>query len=156
MNEVAAVPTALSETLEFALTRSYHHNVGSHMNLPAGRARNPLPHKHVGNAKSLDVLRPSGKVILHPLKENTIETSRVVVLGAGWRTRQTSPFTSPFTEHSKLAALAGRIIRDSRAVGYEVWCGPQRVRNFLSVCYRQVFSRALSARCERSEKTKYS
>ncbi len=67
--------------------RSYQHNVGPHVKLPAGRARNPLPHIHVGNAKSRDVLRSSGKDILYPLKENTIETSRVVMLGAGWRTR---------------------------------------------------------------------
>jgi hypothetical protein len=87
MYDVRAVPPAAGETLEIFWMRSYHHNVGSHVKLPAGRARNPLPHKHVGNAKSLDVLRPSGKVILHPLKENTIETSRGVVLGAGWRTR---------------------------------------------------------------------
>jgi hypothetical protein len=87
MNDVCAIPTAASETLEFLLMRSYHHNVGSHVKLPTGPARNPLPHKHVGNAKSLDVLRPSGKVILQPLKENTIETVRVVMLGAGWRAR---------------------------------------------------------------------
>src|ERR1700680_2505185 len=53
MNDVCAVPTAASETLEFLLMRSYHHNVGSHVKLPAGPARNPLPHKHVGKAKSL-------------------------------------------------------------------------------------------------------
>ena len=87
MYDVRAVPPAAGETLEIFWMRSYQHSVGSHMKLPAGRARNPLPHKHVGNAKSLDVLRPSGKVILHPLKENSIETSRVVMLGAGWWTR---------------------------------------------------------------------
>jgi hypothetical protein len=86
MNHVCAVPPTAGEALEFLLMRSYHHNVGSHVKLPAGRARNPLTHKHVGNAESLDVLRPSGKVILQPLKEDTIETSRVVMLGAGWRT----------------------------------------------------------------------
>jgi hypothetical protein len=87
MYDVCAVPSAAGETLEIFWMRSYHHNVGSHMKLPAGRARNPLTHIHVGNAKSIDVLRPSGKVILHPLKENTIETSRVVMLGAGRWTR---------------------------------------------------------------------
>jgi hypothetical protein len=56
--------------------------MGSHMKLPAGRARHPLTHIHAGNAKSIDVLRPSGKAILYPLKENSIETSRVVMLGA--------------------------------------------------------------------------
>ena len=86
MNDVCAVPTAASETLEFLLMRSYHHNVGSHVKLPAGPARNPLPHKHVGNSESLNVGRPSGKVILHPLKANTIEASRVVMFGAGWWT----------------------------------------------------------------------
>ena len=87
MDDVWGVLAATGETLEIFWMRSYHHNVWPHVKLPAGRARNPLPHKHVGNAKSLDVLRPSGKVILHPLKENTIETSRVVVLGARWWTR---------------------------------------------------------------------
>ena len=87
MYDVCAVPPAACETLKLVWMWSYHHNVGSHMKLPTGRARNPLTHKHVGNAKSLDVLRPSGKVILHPLKEHSIEASRVVMLGAGWWTR---------------------------------------------------------------------
>jgi hypothetical protein len=156
MCDICAVPPAAGETPEIFWVRSYHHNVGSYMKLPAGRARNPLTHKHVGNAKSLDVLRPSGKVILHPLKENTIEASRVVMLGAGWWTWQASPFSGALTENSKFAALAGWIIRNSRAVGYEVWCGPQCVRNLLRVRYGQVFSSGLSASCERSEKTKYS
>jgi hypothetical protein len=46
--------------------RTHHHNVGANMKYPAGRARNPLAHKHVGNAESLDVLRTSGKIIPHP------------------------------------------------------------------------------------------
>jgi len=156
MYDVCAVPPTTSETLQIFWMRSQHHNVGSDMKLPAGCARHPLAHIHVGNAKSIDVLRPSGKAILYPLKENSVETSRVVMLGAGWWTRHTCPFRSALTENSKFAALAGWMIHDSRAVGYEVWCGPQCVRNFLSVCYRQVFSCALSACCERSEKTKYS
>jgi hypothetical protein len=77
------------------------------------------------------------------------------MLGAGWRTRKARPFSSALTENPKFAALAGRMIHDSRTVGYKARCGPQCVRNFLSIRYRQVFSRALSARCERSEKTKY-
>jgi hypothetical protein len=125
------------------------------MKLPAGRARHPLTHIHVGNAKSIDVLRPSGKAILYPLKENSIETSRVVLLGAGWWTRQAGPLTSTLKENSKFTAVAGWMIHDSRAVGYEVWRGSQCVRNFFSVVYRQVFSRALSARCESSEKAKH-
>ena len=60
--------------------RRYQHNVGSHAKLPAGRARNRVARIHVCNAKSIDVRRPSGKVILHKLKENPIETSRVVML----------------------------------------------------------------------------
>src|SRR3984957_18013524 len=156
MDDVGAIPPAVGETLEVVWMRSYHHNVGSHVKLPAGRARNPLTHVHVRNAKSIDVLRPSGKAILQPLKKNSIETSWVVMLGAGRWTRQASPFTGTLMENSKFAALAGGIIHDSRAVGYEVWSGPQCVRNFLSVCYRQVFSRALSARHESNEKTKYS
>ena len=64
--------------------------------------------------------------------------------------------TGPLTENSKFAALAGWIIHDSRAASYEVWSGPQGVRNFLSVRYGQGFSSGLSASCVRSEKTKYS
>ena len=60
MNDVGAVPTAAGETLEIFWMRSYHHNVGSHVKLPAGRARNPLTHIHVGDAKPVDVLRSSG------------------------------------------------------------------------------------------------
>jgi hypothetical protein len=154
MDDVCAIPPAAGETLKLVWMWSYHHNVGSHVKLPARRARNPLPHKHVGNAKSLDVRRPAGKVILHPLKENPIKTSRVVMLGPGRWTRQAGPFTSTLTENSKFATLAGRIIHDSRAVGYEVWCGPQSVRDFLSVRYRELFRRALSAHRKRSEQTK--
>src|ERR1700680_1413819 len=154
MDDVGAIPPAVGETLEVVWMRSYHHNVGSHVKLPAGRARNPLTHIHVGNAKSIDVLRPFGKAILQPLKKNSIETSWVVMLGAGRWTGEASPFTGTLTENSKFAALAGRIIHDSRVVGYEVWSGPQCVRNFLSVRSRQVFSRALSARCESNEKAK--
>jgi hypothetical protein len=156
MYDACAVPPTASETLQIFWMRSQHHNVGSDMKLPAGRARHPLTHIHVGNAKSIDVLRSAFQAILYPLKENSIETSRVVMLGAGWWPRHAGPFTRTLTENSKFAALAGRMIHNSRAVGYEVWSGPQCVRNFLSVCYRQVFSCALSACCERSEKTKYS
>jgi hypothetical protein len=155
MNDVGAVPTAAGETLEIFWMRSYHHNVGSHVKLPAGRARNPLPHIHVGDAKPVDVLRSSGNTVRHPLKENTIETSRVVMLGTGWRTRQAGPIIRALTENSKFATLAGRIIHDRCAVGYELWCGPQSVRNFFKVGYGQVFSGGLGARCQRSEKTKY-
>src|ERR1700722_98310 len=155
MYDVCAVPPTASETLQIFWMRSQHHNVGSHMKLPAGRARHPLTHIHVGNAKSIDVLRPSGKAILYPLKENSIETSGVVMLRARRWTRHAGPFTCTLTENAKFAALAGRMIHDSRAVGYEVWCGPQCVRNFLGVRYRQVFRRALSPRRERSTKAKH-
>src|ERR1700680_4230919 len=87
MYDVCAVPPAAGETLELVRMRSHHHNVGPHVKLPAGGARNPLTHIHIGNAESIDVLRPSGKAILHPLKENSIEASWVVMLGAGWWTR---------------------------------------------------------------------
>jgi hypothetical protein len=112
--------------------------VGSDMKLPAGRAGHPLTHIHVGNAKSVDVLRPSGKAILYPLKENSIETSRVVMLGAGWWTRHAGPFTSTLTENSKFAALAGWMNHDSRAVGYEVWCG---------LSASAIFSASVTGRC---------
>jgi hypothetical protein len=101
------------------------------------------------------VLRPSGKNILHKLKEDFIKASRVVMLGAGWWTWQASPFTTTLAENPPVIALAGRIIHDSRAGGYEFGCGPEGVRNFLGIRYRQAFSAALGARCERSEKAKY-
>src|SRR5258708_3191017 len=47
MYDVCAVPPAAGETLEIFWMRRYHHNVGSHVKLPAGRARNPLTHIHV-------------------------------------------------------------------------------------------------------------
>ena len=87
MDDVCAVPAAAGEALEVFWMGSYHHNVGSHVKLSACRARNPLAHIHVSNAKPIDVLRPSGKAIRHPPKENPIETSRVVMLGAGRWTR---------------------------------------------------------------------
>ena len=61
MDDVWGVLAATGEALEILWMRSYYHNVGSHVKDPAGRARNPLPHKHVGKAKSLDVLWSSGK-----------------------------------------------------------------------------------------------
>src|SRR3982074_3826513 len=71
------------------------------------------------------------------------------------------PFTTALPENSKFAALAGRIIHNSRAVRYELWCGPQCVRNFLGVRCWHVLSHVLSARClsahcEHSEETKCS
>src|SRR5580700_10962991 len=105
MYDVCAVPPTASETLQIFWMRSQHHNVGSHMKLPAGRARHPLTHIHVGNATSIDVLRPSGKAILYPLKENSIETSGVVMLRARRWTRHAGPFTCTLTENAKFAAL---------------------------------------------------
>ena len=87
MYDVCAVPPVVGETLEILWMRRYQHNVGSHAKLTAGRARNRVTRIHVCNAKSIDVRRLSGKVILHKLKENPIETSRVVMLFAGWWTR---------------------------------------------------------------------
>src|SRR5713101_8128013 len=63
MYDVCAVPPAAGETLELVWMRSYHHNVGAYVKLLAGRARNPVTRIHVGNAKSIDVLRPSSKAI---------------------------------------------------------------------------------------------
>jgi len=87
MYDVCAVPPEVRETLEILWMRSYQHNVGSHAKLPTGSARNRVTRIHVCNAKSIDVRRPSGKVILHELKENLIKTSRVVMLFAGRWTR---------------------------------------------------------------------
>src|ERR1700758_4938616 len=95
--------------------------------------------------------RASRSDILYKLKEHLIEACRVVMLGAGCRTRQASPFSTALTEDAKFAALVRRRVHDSRAMGYELWGGPQCVRHFLGVGYGQVPSRALSARCDRSE-----
>jgi hypothetical protein len=38
---------------------------------------------HVGDTESIDVRRPPGKNIGYELKENPIETSRIVMLGSG-------------------------------------------------------------------------
>jgi hypothetical protein len=103
MYDVCAVPPTARETLQIFWMRSQHHNVGSHMKLAAGRARHPLTHIHVGNTKPIDVLRQSGKAILYPLKENSIETSRVVMLRAGWWTRHAGPFTRTLTENKEQA-----------------------------------------------------
>src|SRR5580704_18889901 len=154
MRHICAVLPIAAEALQFLRMRSDDHDVRAHMKFFfrfAGPVRNPGTCIHVGNAKSLDVLRPSGKPVRRPLKENFIEASRLVMRGARWRAGQASPFTTTLAENSKFAALFGRPIQDSRVVGYEGRSGPQRVRNFLSVRYRQVLSRVLSARSERSE-----
>jgi hypothetical protein len=135
--------------------RRYNHYVGPHAERFAGRARNRVARIHIGDAESFDVLRPSGKNILHKLEKDFVETSRVVKLGAGWWAGQASPFITTLAENPPLIALAGRMIHDSRAIGYELWRGPQGVRNFLGVRCWQVFSRALSTGCERGEKAKY-
>ena len=121
----------------------------------AGPVRNPRARIHVGNAKSIDVLRSAAKAFCRPLKEHFIEASRPVMRGSRRRTRQASPLTTALTENPKFAALFGRPVQDSRVAGYEVRSGPHSVRNFLNVRYRQVLSRVLSARYERSQKTKY-
>jgi hypothetical protein len=87
MDDVCAVPPAAGESLQLICVRSNDHDVRAHAKLLAGRARNRVTRIHVGNAKSIDVLRPPGKNILHKLKEDFVETSRVVMLGARWWTR---------------------------------------------------------------------
>jgi hypothetical protein len=67
--------------------RGYNHYVGSHAERLAARARNCVTRIHVGDAESIDVLRPSGENIFYKLEEDFVETSRVVMLGAGWWTR---------------------------------------------------------------------
>src|SRR5882762_8760576 len=81
MYDVCAVPPAARETLELVWMRSYHNDVGSHVKLSAGRARPRPTYIDVGNAKSSDLRRPSGNAIRQPLKENSIETSRVAMPG---------------------------------------------------------------------------
>src|SRR5579862_3070833 len=137
--------------------RSDDHDMRAHVKLRfrrlAGPVRNPGACVHVGDAKSIDVMRAAGKTVKSPLKENFVKASRLVMRGARWRTRQASPFTTALTENPKFATFLGRPIQDCRAVGYEVGSGLQCVRNFLSVRHRQVLSRVLSARCERNEST---
>src|ERR1700722_5895202 len=135
--------------------RSDDHNVRAHVKFLfrlAGPVRNPGTRIHVGNAKSLDVLRPSRKAVRRPLKENFVEASGLVMRGAGWWTRQASPFPPTLTQNSKFAGLFGRPIQDSRVVRNEVWSGLQCVRNFLGVRYGQGLGVALGPRCERAEK----
>jgi hypothetical protein len=67
--------------------RRYNHYVGTDAERLAGRARNRVTRIHIRDAESIDVLRPPGKNILHKLEEDFVETSRVVMLGAGWWTR---------------------------------------------------------------------
>src|SRR5580704_1925173 len=139
--------------------RSDHHNMRAHVKFLFRRLAGPVRNKgariHVGNAKSIDVLRPASKAVRRPLKKHFVEASRLVMGGARWWTWQARPFTTTLTENSKFAALFGRPIQDSRVVGYEGWSGPQCVRNLLGVRYGQALTRALSARCERNEKTQY-
>src|SRR5580704_2045752 len=158
MRHICAVLPIATEALQFLRMRSDDHDVRAHMKLLfrfAGPVRNPGARIHVGNAKSLDVLRPFGKAVCRPLKENFIEASRLVMRGTRWRAGQASPFTTTLAENSKFASLFGRPIQDSRVVGYEGRSGPQCVRNLLGVRYGQALTRALSARCERNEKTQY-
>src|SRR5580704_8302333 len=153
MRHVRAVLPIAAETLQFLRMRSDDHTVRAHVKFLfrlTGRVRNSGTRIHLGNAKSLDVLRPSRKAVCRPLKENFIEASGLVMRGAGWWTRQASPFTPTLTENSKFAALLGRPIQDGRVVGFEVWSGPQCVRNFPGV------GSCSERRCERGEKTKYS
>jgi hypothetical protein len=152
MDGVGAVPPAVGETLQLIWVRTDDHNVRAHTKGLAGCAWNRVTRVHVGNAKSLDVLRPSGENILHKLKEDFVETSWIVMLGAGWWTRHASPFTTALAEHAPLVALADRMIHDSRTGGYEIGRCPQCVRNFLGIRNGQILGLVLGARCERGEK----
>ena len=90
----------------------------SHVKLPAGRARNPLTRIHIGNTKSIDVLRPPGIPVLQLLKENAIETFRIVMLGSGRWTGYAGPSITTLTEKSIFAALAGWMIPKLRRGSY--------------------------------------
>jgi len=108
MRHVHAVLPIAAETLQFLRMRSDDHNVRANVKFPfplARHVRNPGTRIHVGNAKSIDVLRLSSKAVRRPLKENFIEASGLVMRGARWWTRQADPFTPAFTENSKFAAL---------------------------------------------------
>src|ERR1700747_3720941 len=134
MRHVCAVLPIAAETQQFLRMRSDDHDVRAHMKFFfrfAWPVRNPSTRIHVGHAKSLDVLRPSGKPVRRPLKKNFIEASGLVMCSARRWTRQASPFTTTLAENSKFAAFFGRPIQDGRVVGYEVRSGPQCVRNFL-------------------------
>src|SRR5258708_29390902 len=130
--------------------RSDDHDMRAHVKLffrrLAGPVRNPGARVHVGNAKSIDMLRSASKAVRRPLKENFIKASRLVMRSTRWWTRKASPFTTALTENPEFAALLGRPIQDSRVVGYEMRCGPQCVRNLLSVRHWQMLSHVLSAR----------
>ena len=87
MRHVCAVPSIRAETLQIIWMRSDDHNVWAHMKFLfrrlAGHVRNPGARIHVGNAKSIDVLRPSSKAVRRPLKENLIEASGLVMATCG-------------------------------------------------------------------------
>src|SRR5579863_2576126 len=135
--------------------RSDDHDMRAHVKLLFRRLAwpigNPGAGVHVGNAKSIDALRPASKAVGSPLKENFIKASRLVMRSARWWTRKAGPFTTPLTENPEFASLLGRPIQDSRVVGYEMRSGPECVRNLLSVSHWQMLSHVLSARCD-SEK----
>jgi hypothetical protein len=100
--------------------------------------RNPGARVHVGNAKSIDVLRSASKAVGSPLKENFIKASRLVMRGARWWTRQASPFTTTLTENAEFATLwAGQ----SKIVALSVMkCGP-------ALSASAIFSGSVTGRC---------
>src|SRR5579859_1421661 len=89
MSHVCSVPTFAAEALKVIWMRSNNHDVWAHVKFRF-RLAGPVRHKstciHVGNAKPIDVLRPASKAIQSPLKEDFVETSGLVVHGAGRRT----------------------------------------------------------------------
>ena len=122
--------------------RSNEHDMWAYVKLLfrglARPVRNPGARVHVGDAKSIDVLRSASKAVRSPLKENLIEASRLVMRGARWRTRQASPFTTTLTENPELPAFwAGQ----SRIVALSVMkCGP-------ALSASAIFSGSVTGRC---------
>src|SRR5579863_8321766 len=104
--------------------RSDDHDMRAHVKLLFRRLARPVGNPgarvHVGNAKSLDALRPASKAVRRPLKEHFIEATRLVMRSARRRTRKASPFATLLTENPEFAALLGRPIQDSRVVGYKM------------------------------------
>jgi hypothetical protein len=78
MRHICAVLPIAAETLQFLRMRSDDHDVRAHVKLLFRRlawpVRNPGARVHVGNAKSIDVLRSASKAVGSPLKENLYQS----------------------------------------------------------------------------------
>src|SRR5215813_312245 len=101
------------------------------------------PLVHIGDSNGVDMGCPTCEAILHPLHENLVETSRLVmwIPGNSWKT---TPFTRALSENTIFTTRSGGPIENRRVLCNEGWTGLQGVRNFLIVSYRMPFRDRLS------------